>query len=609
MTNPDRSEHLGVQVSPFLANDEGTPPQGYYGSGMYVLWNGSEKLGPYSDPAARHQFLQSDFHRSSDFCGTCHDVSNPVVGDLAPGNGAQGTAIDPVVFSGILGSPVATKAAFNNFPYQYGVVERTFSEHRAGLLSSTRVSQYASLPADLKAGAIKAAFDSAGGDYADGSPRTFTCQTCHMRAVTGPGCNKAGAPIRPDLPLHDMTGGNTWIPDAILYQNAAGTLRLGGGLTTLEISAIQAGQSRSRQQLQLAASLSVSGDSLRVTNLTGHKLISGYPEGRRMWLNVKWYDAAGALVREDGRYGPLAVTLRGAPLVVNTLADPSDPNTKVYEAHYGLTQAWAAQLVGYGYSPGMPVTFDRITGEVSATLGEVAALPTGSHQESFHFVLNDTVAKDNRIPTYGMSYDEARRRNALPVPAEQFGNPGPGGTYRYWDDVPLNPPPGATYASIDLLYQSTSWEYVQFLALANTGGNAFLAAEGQNLLDAWLATGMARPEVMASAAWGTPPTPACTTPGTPATLTATAGRRSVTLGWTAAAPPPETSYRVYFDQAGKLQLRATVSPTTLSYRDSSLSRGVQYCYRVASFTDCDGDGAVDPGEESAPSTVACATAQ
>jgi len=609
MTNPDRSEHLGVQVAPFLANDERTPATGYFGSGMYVLWGGAEKLGPYSDPAARHQFLQSRFHRSKDFCGTCHDVSNPVVGDLAPGNGAQELAIDPVVFSGILGAPVATKAAFNNFPYQYGVVERTYSEHRAGLLSQTPVAQYASLPADLKAGAIKAAFDAAGGDYADGTARTFTCQTCHMRAVTGPGCNKAGAPVRTDLPLHDMTGGNTWMPDAILYQNAAGTLRFGGGLSTLEIAAIQAGQSRARQQLQLAASLTLSGNTLKVTNLTGHKLISGYPEGRRMWLNVKWYDGADALVREDGRYGPLPVTLQGVPLTVKTLLDLDDPNTKVYEAHYALTQAWAAQLVALGYSPAVPVAYDRLTGDVTATLGEVAGQPTGTWRESFHFVLNDRVAKDNRIPTYGTSYDEARRRNALPVPAEQYGAPGPGGTYQYWDEVALSPPAGATYARIDLLYQSTSWEYVQFLALANARGNVFLSAEGRNLLDAWLATGMARPEVVASAAWGTPPAPTCATPGTPGGLTATAGRRSVSLAWSAASPAPTTAYRVYYDQAGKLQLRASVSASTLSYRDSNLSRGVQYCYRVTAFTYCDGDGAVDAGEEGVPTAAVCATAQ
>jgi hypothetical protein len=114
-------------------------------------------------------------------------------------------------------------------------------------------------------------------------------------------------------------------------------------------------------------------------------------------------------------------------------------------------------------------------------------------------VLNNAVAKDNRIPPYGMAYDEARTRNALPVPADHYGNPGAGGTYKYWDEVALNQPDGAAYATIDLLYQPTSWEYVQFIHLAITGQNAFLANEGINLLNAWLNTGMAEPHVMASA--------------------------------------------------------------------------------------------------------------
>lgn len=603
LTNPDRSEHLGVQTAPFLANDEGSPATAYLGSGMSVLWGGAEKLGPYSDPAARHQFLQSRFHRSADLCGTCHDVSNPVVGDLAPEHGAQAGALD-VIASGVLGAPVDTRAAFNNFPFQYGVVERTFSEHRSGLLSRTPVSSYASLPADLRAGAIKAAFDAAGGDYADGTARTFTCQTCHLRAVTGAGCNKAGAPIRADLPLHDMTGGNTFVADAILYQNAAGTLRLGGGLTTLEIQAIQAGQSRARQQLALAASLSVSGDAVRVTNLTGHKLITGYPEGRRMWLNARWYDARGALVREDGRYGDLVVTHRGAPLTVKTLLDPG--STRVYDAHYAVSQGWAAWLIANGYSPGLPVAYDRVTGALTATLGDVAGQATGTHRESFHFALNDVVASDDRIPPYGMSYDEARRRNALPVPPEQYGAPGPGGVYAHFDTVALSPPAGATYATLRLLYQSTSWEYVQFLDLANEGRSAFLAAEGRNLLDAWLNTGMSPPEVVATATWGSPPAPSCSTPGTPASVSAAAGRKSVTLTWSAGAPAPTTGFRIYYDQAGKLQLRASVSAGTTTFRDSNLSR-VPYCYRLTAFTDCDGDGQVDAGEESAPSDAVCAT--
>jgi len=511
LTNPDRSEHLGIQNAPFIANDEKSPATGYYGSGMGVLWGGSDKLGPYFDAAARHQSMPSRFHRDTNYCGTCHDVSNPAVGDLAHNNGAQ-IPLAPGTFSGVPGSPVTGKAAFNNFPFQYGVVERTFSEFNSGLLSKTRVANYASLPAELKTGAIQAAYESSivagtGGDYADGTPRYFSCQTCHMRPVTGQGCNK-NPPVRKDLPLHDMTGGNYWMPDAILYQNGQGTLRLGGGLTATQIAAINDGKTRALKQLAQAASLSVSGNTLYVTNLTGHKLISGYPEGRRMWVNVKWYGTdPNTPLREDGKYGPLEVTLDGQSRQVDTILDLGDSNLKLYEAHYGMTQEWAAQLVALGFPTGLVLSYERATGAPEMTLGQLAAEPAGSVHETFHFVINNTVAKDNRIPPYGMSYDEAAKRNALPVPATQFGSPGPGGTFNHFDAITLNPPAGAAYATIDLMYQPTSWEYIQFLYLANNRQNAFLANEGVNLLNAWLATGMAAPYKMASTTWGTPPAP------------------------------------------------------------------------------------------------------
>jgi hypothetical protein len=511
MTNPDDSEHLGAQFPPFEANDGATPAAGYYGSGMYSVWGGSEKLGPYSDATARHQALLSRFHRSVDFCGTCHDVSNPAVGDLAHNNGAP-IALAPGTFSGVPGAPVDTKAAFNNFPYRYGVVERTFSEHKAGLLSRTLVRDYAALPADLRSGAVKAAYESAivagtGGNYEDGSPRYFSCQTCHLRPVTGQGCNKNPA-VRKDLPLHDMTGGNYWVPDAIQYLDARGKLRLGGGLTASQAAALNDGKTRALKQLSEAATLSVSGDTVTVVNHTGHKLISGYPEGRRMWLNVKWYDGARTLLREDGRYGPITVSLDGAPVQVNTILDLGGANTKIYEAHYAMTQEWAGRLLALGAPASLPVSFDRVTGAVTYTLGDVAAQAPGTSHETFHFVLNNTVASDNRIPPYGMSYDAARSRNALPVPAAQYGSPGPGGVYDYRDAVPLAPPAGAVHAAINLLYQPTSWELIQFLYLANARRDPFLANEGANLLEAWRNTGMAAPYVMASATWGTPPTPA-----------------------------------------------------------------------------------------------------
>jgi hypothetical protein len=182
-----------------------------------------------------------------------------------------------------------------------------------------------------------------------------------------------------------------------------------------------------------------------------------------MWLNVKWYDAANTLLREDGGYGPIhsggtPVTVNGTP--IKTIVNPADPNTRIYEAHYGMTQEWASQLLALGYAADLPLAFDRVTGAVDYTLGQLAAQAAGTYRETFHFVLNNTVIKDNRIPPYGMTHEEARKRNALPVPGTQYGSPTGTATYRYWDEVSLNPPAGAAYAHIGLMYQPTSWEYV-----------------------------------------------------------------------------------------------------------------------------------------------------
>jgi hypothetical protein len=505
MTNPDDSEYIGVQIPPYEAHDGGDPPVGYYGSGMASIWHSNARHGPYDDSTSNHMSFQSKFQRDVNFCGSCHDVSNPAVGDLAHNNGALEGA-DPVISNGVLGGPIEEKAAFNNFPYQYGIVERTSSEFMAGLLSKTLVSDYENLPEDLKGGSIQTAYTRSllagtGGNYEDGTPRYFSCQTCHVPPGVGKGADKSYAPHRKDLPLHDMTGGNYWMADVIQYLDAQGKLRLGGGLSTSQVEALEDGKLRAMDQLNDALLLEVNGNILKVINRTGHKLISGFPEGRRMWLNIKWYDGGGALLREDGAYGTTTVTLNGQPVQVDTLLDLNDPNSKIYETHPGMTQEWAAQLIALGYSEDLVLSYDRITGEVEHTLGELANEPPGSYFKTFHFVLNNTVVKDNRIPPYGMDYEEARVRNALPVPDDQYGDPGPAGTYNYWDEFPLNSPPGAKTATIDMLYQPTSWEYIQFLYLANTGEIPFLAEQGEYMLEAWQNTGMAAPHVMASAEW------------------------------------------------------------------------------------------------------------
>jgi hypothetical protein len=530
-TNPDMSEHqgtisLGFEPYDVDVNDPNQVTEGYYGSGILSVWGGNDKLGPYADARAKHQVMPSAFHRG-EICGSCHDVSNPAVGDLAPNNGAQ-VPLELGTFNGtpnVLdpGQDPTTKAAFNNPPYAYGIVERTFSEYKSGLIGQTYVENggvddYSTLPNDLKVqgGALAFAYNAAmqaGGTYEDGTLRTFNCQGCHMRPDEGVGCNKAGTPTRFDLPKHDQSGGNHWMWPLIQYQDVEGTLRMGGGLTQTQIDAMDAGRQRAEQQLQMAANLEVLGDTVRITNLTGHKLISGYPEGRRMWLNVRWY-CKGDPCGETGAYGPLGVIFQNPRNTAQnfepeSILDLNEPGLRIYDAHYAMTQDWAAALASLEWDGNMALSFNRLTGEVEgATLQNLASGSLGPYHETFHFALNNYVSKDNRIPPYGFNGTEAKKRNALPVPAAQYGGNGENTIYDYWDEFQvgdLNPPKGANAADLTLFYQGTSWEYILFLWKANNEQNAFLGAEGINMLDPSLnadpAAPMVPPFVMATATW------------------------------------------------------------------------------------------------------------
>lgn len=257
-----------------------------------------------------------------------------------------------------------------------------------------------------------------------------------MRDVTGQGC--FFGPVRDDLPLHDMTGGSTWLPGLL------DTLFPG----EVDPAALAAGINRARYMLQNAADMAVQkqGTQLRVTvtNNTGHKLPTGYPEGRRMWINVKFFDGDAVLISESGAYDSGSGVLA------------SKPEPKVYEAKPGLDET-VAPLVGVDPGP------------------------------SFHFVLNNKIFKDNRIPPRGFSNEAFAAFGGQPV----------GHTYedgQYWDATHYDIPEGAASADVTLYYQSTSKEYIEFLRSENTTDT-----QGQELFDLWNDNGKCPPEIMQSA--------------------------------------------------------------------------------------------------------------
>jgi hypothetical protein len=125
-----------------------------------------------------------------------------------------------------------------------------------------------------------------------------------------------------------------------------------------------------------------------------------------------------------------------------------------------------------GVRPGLDTDVAQLTG-----------LPAGP---SFHFVLNNRIYKDNRIPPRGFTNADFATFGGTPV----------GHTYadgQYWDEPPFTIPGGATRAEVRLYYQSTSKEYVEFLRDENTTND-----RGQFLYDAWSANQKCPPELMAS---------------------------------------------------------------------------------------------------------------
>jgi hypothetical protein len=559
----------------------------------------------------------SRYHKSKYFCATCHDVSNPIL--------ANGNVLLNLGLAGPEDQSGEQDLITEQYsPFRYFHVERTFSEF---MLSAYGLPGGAATNPDFQA---------------QGAPdilRAAKCQDCHMRDVVGQGASQRSAVLRPDdsvehpysgQPVHDLTGGNAWVgyilaslvPGSTHYDSVNENLlvnQIHGPLTLdvnqgagLDSERLLAGVERAKQQLNLAATIkdlsynSETGSlSFKVQNNTGHKLISGFPEGRRMFVNVKAYQG-GTLIQEINPYDVVGGTLKG-------LSYPYQTEIMATPGSLGANEVYDDALV-YEAKPSSL----ELTGE----------------EKTFHFALATDRYKDNRIPPKGFRIGEAADRLAQPMVGGADASDTLYTTEEYaggYDAVGLTIATGADYVEVNLYYQTTSREYIEFLRdeiagtgnltlddpgaggdpayLIQTDASGFfdgLKAWGPTIWDLWAHNKDvpgAAPILMAQATLGTPGGggTTCDPLAAPVLDPAAPASNQVTLTWSAV--DGSEGYSVYYDQSGKSQKIADVG-STANFTDTNLINGDVYCYKVTAYHTCEGQTV-----ESAFSNIECATPQ
>lgn len=176
-----------------------------------------------------------------------------------------------------------------------------------------------------------------------------------------------------------------------------------------------------------------------------------------MWLQVEAYDADGQLIYSSGAYDPATGILT------------QDTNLHLYEATHGISSDLAAQL----------------------------GLPAG---ESFHFILNNQILQDNRIPPRGYEFAAFEAAGAAPY-TNDSPDPMRYADGQYWDTVTYTLPAEPKTVIVRLLHQVASREYIEFLR----DESPFFGdpnSNGQILYELWVGNGRSAPTIMTQKAIG-----------------------------------------------------------------------------------------------------------
>ena len=279
-----------------------------------------------------------------------------------------------------------------------------------------------------------------------------SCRDCHMpevpdTAACGPYNNVYQHPV--GNRRHDLLGANRFMLTLLQEDAAPGFEASTYGIALERMDEFLATSATMEVEPPASVDLGagLEGLTVTITNETGHKLPSGYSEGRVMWIEVV------------GRYGGEVVMSSGLwDQATATIQD--DPAVRRYE---GIAQDYDSGVRN-------------------------------------HLLLNNHWAEDSRIPPRGLRPD---------VETDPVGGRYPmlgDGTWQHWDEVsyglpgapevedatPSDPSDDTLEVSVRLLYVINTREYIELLANDNETNEA-----GTEIASRFEAMGWATPVVLA----------------------------------------------------------------------------------------------------------------
>ena len=354
------------------------------GDGQITLSPDTAKRSQRGNPPFNgHGVIRDDYTTSALMCATCHSLFNPQ--EVA--HDADGNAL--------------------GLPYYE---QRTFEEWRDSALPG----------------------------------KGQTCISCHMTVTRGAAVR--GGEVYDDLPVHNFVGGNDFAPRAVrvLNPNLNIALELGEVSRWVEQSLASAAEIEI-----LSAPATVSAQTpfvvdVRLTNKTGHKLPTGYPEGRRVYLEVSLqFEGAGAPVILSGAWDSATGNLL------------PDDQLRTYETEHGRVE-------------------------------------NGRSIRTRRLLLMNQILKDTRIPPEGFT---PQHPDMVPS-GRDYGRP----PYRHYDEhryqlvTPAVTAPTRATLTVRAMFQTTDGAVVDFLVDAAMGTDP--SAE---LFRAWEALDHAPPKEMVRA--------------------------------------------------------------------------------------------------------------